>query len=205
MGDLDDGDAILLVELLEELHDLAALVGVQVAGGFVGEDDRGFGDQRAGDAHELLLTAGELRGIKVFLRDHVEAIERVAHDALAVLLGRVAIGERDLEIFVNGEVVEQVVALEDETEMFLLQLEAFLFVELVHGFAEQLVFTRPGAVVQAEDVEQGGLAGTGRTHDRHELTCGDFQVDVAQRVERTAFQRINTIDVAKRNHRRKIT
>ena len=34
--------------------------GVEVAGGLVGEDDLGLGDERAGDRHPLLLAAGEL-------------------------------------------------------------------------------------------------------------------------------------------------
>src|SRR4028118_1114986 len=35
--------------------------GVEVAGGLVGEDDVGAGQQRPGDRHPLLLAAGELR------------------------------------------------------------------------------------------------------------------------------------------------
>ena len=51
------------VELVEERHDLVAGLGVEVAGGFVGEDDGGLVDEGAGDGDALTLTAGELVGL----------------------------------------------------------------------------------------------------------------------------------------------
>src|SRR6266536_3158871 len=56
---LDDRRA-LVVEAPEQLHDLAALVGVQVAGGLVGEAHLRARHHRARHAHELLLASGEL-------------------------------------------------------------------------------------------------------------------------------------------------
>lgn len=106
---MDDGHAVVAVQFAEELHDLAALVGVEVAGGFVGENEGGLGDEGAGDAEGLLLAAGELGGVEVFFGD-------------------VAVGARDLEVFVDGEVVEEVVALEDEAEVLFLEFETLLFV-----------------------------------------------------------------------------
>src|ERR1700730_4609651 len=43
VSDLNDGGAAF-VEALEELHDFLALSGVEVAGGFVGEDELGILD-----------------------------------------------------------------------------------------------------------------------------------------------------------------
>ena len=114
VSDLDDGHAVVAVQFAEELHDLAALVGVEVAGGFVGENEGGLVDEGAGDAEGLLLAAGELGGVEVFFGD-------------------VAVGARDLEVFVDGEVVEEVVALEDEAEVLSLEFETLLFVELADG------------------------------------------------------------------------
>jgi hypothetical protein len=56
MRDLHDRGAFA-VELLEELHDFLALVGVQVAGRLVREDQLRIGDDGARDADELLLAA----------------------------------------------------------------------------------------------------------------------------------------------------
>ena len=50
-------------------------MGVEIAGGFVGEDDFGVGDDGAGDGDALLLAAGELVGVVVFFFFEVEAVE----------------------------------------------------------------------------------------------------------------------------------
>jgi hypothetical protein len=60
VGDHHHGDALVAVEGGQQVHDLAAAGGVEVAGGLVGEEQRGPGDQRPGDRHPLLLAAGEL-------------------------------------------------------------------------------------------------------------------------------------------------
>lgn len=56
-----DGAAVLLVELVEQVHDLDTHLGVQVTGRLIGEDDVGVTYDRTGDGHALALAAGELR------------------------------------------------------------------------------------------------------------------------------------------------
>src|SRR5262249_9164641 len=63
---LDDGGAAF-VKPLEELHDLFALSGVQVAGGLVGKNELGRHDDGARDTYKLLLAAGELIGEEILL------------------------------------------------------------------------------------------------------------------------------------------
>ena len=66
MGHQDDGDPGLLVELLEDFHDLQARAGVQVPRGFIGQNQGGLVHKSAGDGHALLLAAGELAGKMMF-------------------------------------------------------------------------------------------------------------------------------------------
>ena len=61
VGDKQNGVA-LPVQLVKHLHDFSAGFGVQIAGGLVGQNQRGPGHQRPGDGGTLLLTAGHLRG-----------------------------------------------------------------------------------------------------------------------------------------------
>ena len=77
--DLDDGRP-LGIQLPEQLHDLAALRRMQVAGRLVGEDELRLRDHRARDTDELLLPAGELARIEVLLRDDLEAVQRLRDD-----------------------------------------------------------------------------------------------------------------------------
>ena len=84
VGDQDDGVA-LLVQPLEEAHDLVAGRGVEVAGRLVGQQDRGVHHQRARDRHALALAAGELVrlvGHAVGEVDHLEGVLRLLEPLL---------------------------------------------------------------------------------------------------------------------------
>ena len=59
VGDQHNGVAVG-VQRIEERHDLQAGLGVEVAGGLVGQENLGGVEQRPGDGHALLLAAGQL-------------------------------------------------------------------------------------------------------------------------------------------------
>ena len=63
VGDEDEAEAHLDLELLEELQDLGLDRDVEGGGGLVGDDDVGLHRQRHGDHHALALAAGELVGV----------------------------------------------------------------------------------------------------------------------------------------------
>ena len=94
---------------------------------------------------------------------------------MAVALGffHVAIRERDLQILVHRERIQQMVALEHEAEVLLVQLVAILLLEPVNGEIQQVVLAAPGAIVHADDVQQRGFARAGGSHDGDELALFD--------------------------------
>ena len=49
-----------VMQLPQQVHDRFAVLGVEVTGRFVGQQDGGFAAQRAGNRDALLLAAGEL-------------------------------------------------------------------------------------------------------------------------------------------------
>ena len=57
----DDGEAALVIEPGQELHDLMAARGVEIAGRLVGEQHQRIGDDGARDGDALLLAARKLR------------------------------------------------------------------------------------------------------------------------------------------------
>ena len=198
--DLDDGRAFG-VELLEQLHDLAALIGVQVAGRLVGQDDRRLRDERARDGDQLLLSAGELRRVEVLLADDLEAVEHVADQAVALLLLDVAIGERHVEVFVHRQVVQQVIGLEHEADVLLLQVGAVALAQRVNRLAVQEVLAGPRGVVHAQDVQQRRLAGAGRPHDRDELAGLEVERHAAQHVRALHAGLVRLLDVLETDDR----
>ena len=72
VGDHDDGQPSLRVQLEEDVEDRPAGLRIEVAGGFVREDETRLRDQRAGDRHALLLAAGKL-GRQARARRRVDA------------------------------------------------------------------------------------------------------------------------------------
>jgi len=58
VGDHHDGDVVFLVEGAEKFEDALGILGVEVAGGFVGHDDVGLVADGAGDGDTLLLADG---------------------------------------------------------------------------------------------------------------------------------------------------
>ena len=75
-----------LFSFLNKLHDFFSLAGMQVSGWLIGQNQLRVGNHRARNSHQLLLAAGKLIWIEVLLAHHIEAIERVAHDALPLRL-----------------------------------------------------------------------------------------------------------------------
>ena len=65
VGHQHEGGALLPVDLEQQVDDMGAGGGIQIAGGLVREQDRGLRGKGPGDGHPLLFTAGELVGIVV--------------------------------------------------------------------------------------------------------------------------------------------
>ena len=85
MGDVDEGDAHLLLDALElDLHILAQLQ-VQGAQGLVQQQHLGPVHQGPGDGHPLLLSAGEGVGLAVFKALEADDLQHL-HDGGADLL-----------------------------------------------------------------------------------------------------------------------
>src|SRR6266480_5355172 len=93
------------------------------------------------------------------------------------------------------------ILLKDETDLLVPQSGAFLRFQMMHcGFAEK-VFTRPTMIVHSQNVQQRRFTGAGRTHNRHEITFLNLEIDVAQNVKELFLrQRIAAFDVLKLNH-----
>jgi hypothetical protein len=182
VGDLNDGGASF-IEFSEELHDFFALRGVEIAGGLIGQNEFGILDDRAGDTDQLLLAAGKLAGEKIFFGNDVEAVESVADKAGAFFLGDIFVGERDFEVFVDGEIVDEMVGLEDETDVVFVEFVALLVVDFVNGLIEEIVFAGPGTIEHAEDAEEGGLPCPGRTHEGDKFAGQDVESDATEYVE----------------------
>ena len=77
----DDEDGVVAAEVCQDVADLAFVVGVEVGGGFVEEEDFPAGEQGAGDGQALALPARESRprlpdhGVQTLRRSGSEIVQ----------------------------------------------------------------------------------------------------------------------------------
>src|ERR1700691_5241623 len=115
----------LLIQVAEQFHDFLGLRRMEISGRLIREQQRRFMNDRPRDPDQLLLSAGELAGIEIFLRNYLKAIKRVSDKALPLLARNVFVGEWEIDIFRYRKIVEQMVTLKDHADILLGQLRAF--------------------------------------------------------------------------------
>jgi len=65
MGHQDERRTVRAIECNEQIEQVDAVGGVQIAGRFVGQQDLRLVGKRSSDGYPLLLTAGKLRRVVV--------------------------------------------------------------------------------------------------------------------------------------------
>src|SRR5687767_13691813 len=95
------------------------MLGVVIAGGLIGEDEIRLMDHRPSDRDALLLTTGELAGQVIAAVADVHAFEHGVDLRLTLTRRGFRVDERQLDVFVNRELVDEVEALEDEADVAL--------------------------------------------------------------------------------------
>jgi len=180
VGNHYDGRS-LFVEIREQGHYLVTVRGVQVTCWFIRQDEFGVVYHGAGYGYTLLLTAGKL--LRVVIAP-VHDLHLVQHGFDALFSFRTfytEIYEREFNVFEDGELVDEVKALEDEADVAFAQIGAFAFVEMGDFDAVEDKATAIGIVKQTEDIQKGGFTATGGTHYGDELAFFDFESEFIQR------------------------
>src|SRR5581483_4513185 len=117
------------------------------------------------------------------LSDNVEAVQGIANQAHSFLVGNVPVGKRNLEILEYRQVVDQMVALEDEAYVVLVKLIALLGVQSVNRLFHEVVLAGPGTVQHSDDAEQTGFSRPGRVQYDDEPPRLDVQRHARQHVK----------------------
>ena len=148
---------------LSSSKDDALILGVEVAGGLVGQDDFRIVHERARDGDALLLAARKLRGQMRGAVCHADLLQRcqsfvfVRH-AVEVL--------RQHHVFERREMRHQMELLEDEAHGFAAEARQFAAARVSRYRCRQCAAAPRGGLIEAADeVQQRGLAGTGGPHD----------------------------------------
>ena len=180
VGDHDDGLAQLADEPVEEIQDDRRRVGVEGAGGLVGEDQRRVVDQRSRDGDPLLLASGEPVGEAPRAVGEPDALEQGARPRAA---GRVVTAgelERQQQVLLHGEEGDQVEELEDEPDAPPPEERAVALAERRDVGAVHHHRARGRQVDAADQVEERGLSRPAAADQHRDLALPDRGVHVAE-------------------------
>src|SRR5207342_3701898 len=169
--DVDERQADLPLDLLQlDLHRLPELE-VEGAERLVQQEDLGTVDQRARQGHALALPARELARLALSEGRQLHHRERVGRAVAALGRRHLLDLEPVLDVLLHRHVGEQGVVLEDRVHVALVRGEVGDVLA-----AEQ--HPAGGRGLEPRDhPEAGGLARSGGTEHREELTLADLEVD----------------------------
>ena len=177
----DHHDQTIACDLLEQIHDLETCLGIQRAGRLVRQKDIGIVYQRTGDRDTLHLTAGKLGGslVDVFLES--DLFERFRRAGGAIFGRNAADRQRELDVFENRLVGDQVVALEYKADRVVAVGIPVAIGILFGGDPVDDQIAVIVAIQSADDIQEGGLTGTAGTEYRYKF--------VVAQTERHALER----------------
>src|SRR5574338_581789 len=170
------------VQLVEQLHDRFAVLGVQVSRGLVRQQNGRRARDGPGDGDALLLTAGELARQVLGAVRHAHLLERGHHAFLPLGGFHAAVRQRQFHVFIDGQVANQVEALEDEPDLAVAHPRP-----LGHGkrgdlAAVQRVLAFGAWTDETENRQQRELAAARRAGDGDVLALLDLQVNPGEGV-----------------------
>ncbi len=93
------------------------------------------------------------------------------------------INQGEFQVLINRGVFQQIAALEDKTDPLAAEFRLGVTVQAQYIFAPQDIGAPGGTDEDPQDEEQGGLAGTGRPHNRHDFAGIDLQIDVFEHLD----------------------
>src|SRR4051794_21279571 len=96
---------------------------------------------------------------------HADTLERGQRILFSLGRRHAAIGQRQFDVFENGEITNEIEALEDETDLAIPNTRAFRKREVRNFAALKGVTAIRRRVEQTEDREERRLSATGRTGD----------------------------------------
>ena len=180
MGDVDEGDAQLLLDALELILHVLAQPQVQGPQGLVQQQHLGSVHQGPGDGHPLLLAAGELVDaavLKALEAHHFQHLQHPLSDLrlgdlyldlllLPILLHRLRLADAQAEghVLKDVQVGEEGVALEDRVHL------PQMGRNVIHPHPVEQHFARSGRNEAANDAQGGGLAAATGSEQCEEFT-----------------------------------
>ena len=168
------------VQFAEEFHDAVRSLGVQIAGGFVGQNDLGPVEDGAGDRDSLLLASGKLVGHFVAFSLHSHLRERFFYaffgGGALLPAGR---GKDELKVVVDVSVRQEHEVLEHHAALSAEHGDVSC-ADVVHSESADVACAFLKGIVGYEGFDDGGFPGTDSAHYVDEIAGVDVHVHIVQ-------------------------
>src|SRR5437660_9148116 len=96
------------------------------------------------------------------------------------------IREWNIEVLVNLQIAEQVILLENESDLLISQSGPLFCLQKMHRGLIEKVFAAPSVIVHAENVQEGRFARPRWAHHRNKIAGRNIKIDVAQDIKHLA-------------------
>ena len=174
MGDVDCGEAELLLQLTDLDTHLYAELRIEVTERLIEEHEIRLDDHRTGECHTLTLSAGHLLRKALLEAVEVDRVEHLHHALPDLRLRQIAAAQTERDILEDVHVREQRVALEHEAEVPLVQRH----MGVVLAVEEDVALHRLGEA--ADQAERRGFSTAAGAEEADQLALLDVQVQVLQ-------------------------
>src|ERR1700733_322741 len=178
----ENNGVALLVEPCEESHDFFAGLGIEVAGWFIGEENRRTIYESASDRDALALPAGKFVRAVHHSVGEVHLRKSLLRPHQALFGGRAIVNQGQLNVVQRSRTRKKIERLKDEADFLVTNVGEFIVIEITHQPPRKVVATARWRVEAANKIHQRGLPGARGAHDSDVLALADFKSDAAQRV-----------------------
>src|ERR1700741_371531 len=165
------------VKPLQFLAGRSAKFGVEIGKRLVKKKDRGLADNSTGQSNALAFTTGEFARLALEEGGDVKQAGGPLHFFAMLLLGDVLRLQRKSDVFVNGEVRIERVALKHHCNAAVTRRK------IVDDPAANEDFPGSGNFEPRDHAKKGGLPGAGRSQENEELSLARFKAHMVDGAE----------------------
>jgi len=197
VGNEDNGGAGLMI-IGEMCEDGACVVGVEVAGRLVGEDEAGAVEHGAGDGRSLLFAGAELCRVVAAAGGEAKLLDEFGCTTCRVW--DVCGSGRQQDVFDDVEIWNEVKHLEDETDVFCAEAGPLGGGHSVEVPVVEEDCAACGTLHTGESHEEGGLAAAAGAANDDEFAGTDVEADIVEGIERFTGRTVCFGDVFETQH-----
>ena len=167
VGGQEHGRAIF-INLLEQTHDIPAVLRVEVASGLISDKNLGLAHDGTGNRHPLALTTTELVRELLLFAPEANEVDHLRYCVLDLTVTHTCNLQRKSDVLKDGALRQQLKILKHHTNLAAQQWNMLIFQGVVVDTTDHNL-ARCGLLFASEELEQRTLARPARANNNDEL------------------------------------